>query len=133
MAALLARLSGCCYTSGMGIFGKKQRADAAGFVGTGVAATAVQVDTLTLVKVNGQRIVLARWENELFAFSDDCPHAAASLSDGSLNRWKVSCPDHGYCFDIRNGRITWPEDELYRLKRYELKIEGGEVRVKVGR
>ena len=62
---------------------------------------------------------------------DHRPHAAASLSDGSLSRWKVSCPDHGYCFDIRSGRITWPEDEFYRLKRYDVTVEAGEVRVKL--
>lgn len=99
--------------------------------GDGVQTQVQGVDVLegemTVVKVSGKQVVLTRYDGRLYAVDNACPHAAASLSGGSLNRWKLCCPDHGYCFDIRSGQITWPEDELYRLKRYEVWEEGGLV------
>ncbi len=115
----------------MGLFGKKQKPDADGFYETGISAEGVAAHTLTLVKINGKQVVVASAEGKMVAFDDECPHAAASLSDGELHRWKVICPDHGYCFDVRSGRINWPEDEVYRLKRYEIKVVDGLVKVKV--
>ncbi len=115
----------------MGIFQRKKKSDAQGFFETGIAATAVSVDQMTRVKLNGETIVLSRWQNELIAFNDICPHGAAAFSNGSIRGWQVSCPEHGYCFDIRNGRITWPEDEVYRLKRYPVKVEADMVKIKL--
>ncbi len=80
-----------------------------------------------VVRIANRRVLLTRWEGQVVAVDNACPHAAAPLSDGVLSRWKLICPDHGYCFDIRNGRIVWPEDEAYRLKRYEAKEASGRV------
>jgi nitrite reductase/ring-hydroxylating ferredoxin subunit len=43
----------------------------------------------------------------------------------------VTCPDHQYCWNIRNGRILWPEDENYRLKKYGVMVVDGIVKVKL--
>lgn len=115
----------------MRFFRRGAEVDAEGFVDTGVAATAVVAEAITAVKIQGRNVALTRWEGQLYAFSNICPHAAARLSDGTLSRWKVTCPDHGYCFDIRSGQILWPEDEFYRLPRYPVKEEAGTVRVKL--
>jgi nitrite reductase/ring-hydroxylating ferredoxin subunit len=115
----------------MGIFRRKAPADAEGFVETAVIAADVQPDQMKVVKVNGREVILTRCDDQLYAFSNDCPHAAAALSGGTLHRWKVCCPDHGYCFDIRNGRLTWPPDEPYRLQRYAVKVENGRVKIKL--
>ncbi len=104
--------------------------DKSGFY-TAVPAAAVGPGKITKVDINDQPVILTRWQNKLVAFSARCPHAAADLSQGELYRGKIECPDHGYVFSVENGRILWPEDEMRRLKRLEIKEVGGEVKVKV--
>lgn len=115
----------------MSLFRRKLKPDAEGFVDTAVPAAQVVADMMRAVRVNGRAIVLTRWEEVVYAFRSTCPHAAADLGGGSISRWKVTCPDHGYCFDVRNGRILWPEDEFYRLTCYEAKEANGTIHVKL--
>jgi 3-phenylpropionate/trans-cinnamate dioxygenase ferredoxin component len=63
----------------------------------------------------------------LFAISDICTHAEASLSEGRVDGKTVECPLHGACFDLRTGEALTPpavepvqtfpvvvqEDEIY--------------------
>ncbi len=114
----------------MRLFKSKAVPDADGFFQT-VPTDAVQPEQLTAVTINGRRLILARWQDNLYAFTAECPHAAADLADGWLARYKVTCPDHEYCFDLRNGRILWPEDEFYRLKKYEVKEVEGVIKVRL--
>ena len=109
---------------------KRAKADAAGFY-TAVAAAAVQENEMTAVKLAGKKVILTRWQGKLIAFSAVCPHAAADLSQGELHRGKVICPDHEYKFDVGNGRILYPPDETYCLRRYTVKEEDGQVLVQL--
>jgi nitrite reductase (NADH) small subunit/3-phenylpropionate/trans-cinnamate dioxygenase ferredoxin subunit len=81
--------------------------------------------------VQDNSIILTRWQEQLVAFSNVCPHAGADLVEGHLHRGRVTCPDHDYKFDIRNGRALWPEDEVCRLKRYDVVEENGLVKIKL--
>lgn len=114
----------------MSFFKRKIAADEAGYY-EATSAEKVQAGQLTAVSINGQKVVLTRYEGRLYAFTAVCPHAAADLSHGQLSRHKISCQDHDFCFDLRNGRILWPEDENYRLKTFPTKEENGRVKVKL--
>ena len=96
-----------------------------------VATDEVKEDEMTAVRVGNRKVLLTRHKGALYAVDTQCPHAAADLSKGSLRTWQLCCHEHDYCFDVRNGRIVWPEDEVYRLKRYEVKEEGGQVLVRL--
>lgn len=92
---------------------------------------AVAEDLITVVKIDGRKIILTRHNGRPYAFDSTCPHAAADLSRGTLRGWQICCHEHDYCFDVRSGRIVWPEDEVYRLRRYETKEEGGVILVRL--
>ena len=115
----------------MNLFRSTPTPDDEGFYDTGVMVDSLQPHQMTKVKLGGRPVVLTRYEGELYAFSAVCPHAAADLSEGTLYRYKVCCPDHEYCFDIRDGRILWPQDEPYGLRRYPVKEENGIVKVRL--
>lgn len=110
---------------------RKQQRDPAGFLNTGITTETVLENELTHVRLQGQTVLLTRAAGELVAFSNICPHAAADLSKGRLSRGQIKCPDHGYTFDVRTGRATWPEDEVCRLKRFALKEEAGLIWVQL--
>ena len=114
----------------MGLFNKKVDADAEGYF-PATAVSDVIDGEITAVTINGTKIILLRWQEQVYALSSKCPHAAADMSGGEVYRGKVECPDHGYVFDVKTGRTLWPEDEMVCLKRYPVKIEDEIVKVKL--
>jgi nitrite reductase/ring-hydroxylating ferredoxin subunit len=104
---------------------KELKRDAEGFVVTDVTAAAVVVDRLQRVFVDGQAILLTRLDTAIVAFAERCPHAAGKLNE--IHNGRVRCPEHDYKFDVRTGRILWPADELYRLRRYPVKVVDGVI------
>ena len=114
------------------MFRRKKGADKLGYYSCGISSKILKAGELTKVKINGQVLNLTRVNDEIVAFGDTCPHGAASLAKGSLSGYKISCPDHGYCFDIRSGHVLWPEDESYRLNLYAVKVEDGEIKIRIG-
>ena len=114
----------------MRLFKAKAEPDADGFFET-ISQAALPAEEMVSVIINGQKLIIVQWQEQLFAFKAECPHAAADLAEGWISRYKVTCPDHEYCFDMRDGRILWPEDEFYRLKKYPAKDVDGIIKVKL--
>ncbi len=111
------------------MFRQSQPRDAQGYIDSAVRLADLREGELTRVRLQDQRILLTLLESLPVAFGEFCPHGAASLSQGHVRGCLVCCPDHGYCFDMGNGRIAWPVDESYRLRRYATKVEDGRVRI----
>jgi 3-phenylpropionate/trans-cinnamate dioxygenase ferredoxin component len=107
----------------------QEQADNEGFVTAVTTADLREGQKLSLV-LKGVKVLLMRWQGVAYAVSAVCPHAAADLSGGEFYRGKIECPDHGYCFDVRNGRTLWPEDEMVRLRCYPTKEVDGQVWVR---
>lgn len=114
----------------MNLFRSKAKPDVDGYFTT-VTVDTVQTNQMTAVTINGHKLILAIYEGDIFAFAAECPHASADFGKGWVSRYKVTCPDHEYCWDVRSGRILWPEDENYRLKKYPVKVIDNLVKVKL--
>ena len=77
-------------------------------------------DQMKLLRVNGERIVLARTANGYHAFEDRCSHRGGSLAAGVLIDGTVQCLWHGSQFDVTAGRVTCgPATKAIRV--YEVK------------
>jgi nitrite reductase/ring-hydroxylating ferredoxin subunit len=61
------------------------------------------------------------------AIEDACNHAGASLSEGERCGACVSCPMHGYLFELATGRLVQPRGLCDDQRRFEARIEGEEV------
>ncbi len=57
------------------------------------------------VKYGGFRIVLIRYEDEVFALDELCPHADASIAMGPVGNGCIACPWHYAEFDLRTGEV----------------------------
>jgi len=78
------------------------------------------------VDVDGLPIGLANVAGTIYAFSDSCRHAGGSLSSGVLHEDIVTCPLHGWAFNVRNGKSFVPPVGL-RIATYEVRVEDGDV------
>ena len=118
--------SGSGYDPDMPLFRRVER-DESGFVNTRISAEIIAKDEIVTTSVDKQKVVLTRIADEVVGISAECPHAAADLSGGDVRAGRISCPDHGWKFDMRSGRTIWPEDEACRLTHYEVNVRDGIV------
>lgn len=83
-------------------------------------AIAFQANGMCVVEVDGKKISLAKYQNELFAFAYKCPHASGIMADGFIDALgNAVCPLHRYKFNLKNGRNVTGEG--YYLKTYVIK------------
>lgn len=64
-----------------------------------------------------------------YAIEDACNHAGASLSEGSRLGSCVTCPMHGYVFDLTTGALIEPRRLCDDQRCYVARFEGSDVAV----
>lgn len=94
-----------------------------------IQETELQNGSMKLVNVAGQEILLARIGDEVFGLSNRCPHMGCLLSKGKLGNYVVTCPCHGWTFDVRNGQHTRISGKS--LMSYKCKIKDGKIFVEI--
>ncbi|MGD9605679.1 MAG: Rieske (2Fe-2S) protein [Bacilli bacterium] len=62
-------------------------------------------DTPFLFEHEGQRILLAKKDDKIYAISDKCPHMGTSLMKGTIQEGVVTCKSHNAKIDIVTGEI----------------------------
>jgi nitrite reductase/ring-hydroxylating ferredoxin subunit len=62
---------------------------------------------------------------ELFALENTCPHQGGPLADGWLEDSIVTCPWHGWCFNVRTGKMTL--GEFARVPRFAVERDGSDL------
>lgn len=65
----------------------------------------------------------------LHAVDGICPHQGGPLADGELSGTVVTCPWHGWKFDVRTGQCLTGSRVVQPV--YEVKTEGNNVMVAV--
>ena len=83
--------------------------------------------TMKPVEADGTPIALANVDGELYAVQGHCLHLQGPLGDGRLEGAKLTCPWHGWQYDVRTGLNEF--DHAIRLETYEVTVEDGEVKV----
>jgi nitrite reductase/ring-hydroxylating ferredoxin subunit len=90
----------------------------------------VRPGTGAVVVAKGVRIALFRHRGGgWYALRNHCPHMGGHLGEGPLDDHVVSCPDHGWQFDVRTG--VSPSSELIAVRTHPVRIEGDDVYVGV--
>jgi nitrite reductase (NADH) small subunit len=81
------------------------------------------------VEANGKQIALFNVGGAFHAIDNTCLHRGGPLGEGELEDKIVTCPWHGWQYDVTSGVNTM--DESQRVDRYETKVEGDAVLVAV--
>lgn len=73
------------------------------------------------VIIGGTAVAVANVDGKFCAISNTCPHAEGPLGDGALEGSVVTCPYHGWKFDVGTGAcLTNPG---VTIKTYPVAIE----------
>jgi 3-phenylpropionate/trans-cinnamate dioxygenase ferredoxin subunit len=73
------------------------------------------------VMAGDRRICVAKFQQQLFAFANKCPHASGLFVEGYIDATgNVVCPIHRYKFCICNGRNVTGEG--YFLKNWVVEV-----------
>jgi nitrite reductase (NADH) small subunit len=82
--------------------------------------------------VVGDRIIaIYHVGGQFYALDGICPHAGGPLGEGSLSGPIVTCPWHGWQFDVRTGQSCL--NAKIRHPSFPVTIDGNEILVDVGR
>lgn len=80
--------------------------------------------------VVGDRIVaLFNVDGQYFAMDGVCPHQGGPVGKGELNGCIVTCPWHGWQFDVRDGQSQLSPG--VRHPTFETKVDNGRVFVRI--
>lgn len=89
----------------------------------------IQENKITAIEIDDRTVLLTRIDGKIHAFSARCPHASGDLREGELHRGRISCPTHGWKFDIRSGRCFTDED--CRLRKFRISEAHDQVTVSI--
>ena len=71
--------------------------------------------------IDGKNIAIFNLDNKFFAIDNVCKHKGGSLGDGELDGNTVTCPLHGWQYNITNGEcLTNPN---VKLDSYDVKVD----------
>ena len=79
------------------------------------------------VRLGDIKVAVFKVDGSLRAIQDSCPHMGASLADGRVERGKVVCHWHGWCFDLTSGQGDQQSKRWLRARVYEIEVRGDEV------
>lgn len=82
-----------------------------------------------VVSAGDKEIALFKVEGKFYALDNTCPHSGGPLGEGTLEGLVVTCPWHGWQFNVADGKcllnpsITQP--------CYRVQAQGEEIQVEV--
>ena len=86
------------------------------------------------VIADGIEIALFNIEGKIFAISNVCSHQRFSLlHEGEFKDCVVTCPMHGWAYDVRTGISTnaSPEGAGGRVKVFKTEMKNGKVLINI--
>ena len=97
---------------------------------TKVASTSeIPVGTGKVVDAGGKSIAVFNSEGTFYAIENTCKHKGGPLGDGSLSGTSVTCPWHGWVYDVTTGSCS--TDSSITVQKFDVKVEGQDVLVSV--
>lgn len=85
----------------------------------------VQLGKGMSAEANGIQIALFNIGGKFYAIQGTCPHRGGPLGEGDVQDETVTCPLHGWQFNVTNG------NGMAKVQTFPTKIENGKVFVNI--
>jgi nitrite reductase (NADH) small subunit len=82
------------------------------------------------IQLDGTTIALANVGGQFHALSNTCLHRGGPLGQGSLQGNLVTCPWHGWTFDVTSGKVSGSQSA--GVGCYAVELWGEDVYVDIG-
>ena len=86
--------------------------------------------TIREFQVNGKTIALANVDGTFYAVNNTCLHRGGPLGQGELEDKVVTCPWHGWQYDVTTGKVTM--NPSVGVDTYAVEVRGEDIFVDCG-
>jgi len=83
--------------------------------------------SMQLFEVEGGSVIIARADDNFYAFDARCPHSYQPLMDGKLKGHTITCAYHSINFSMATGKVNFGSSAPLML--YDVRVEGDEVQL----
>jgi nitrite reductase (NADH) small subunit len=95
-----------------------------------IATTAeIAPGTIREVQAEGKTLAVANVEGRFYAISNTCIHRGGPLGQGLLEGIVVTCPWHGWRYDVSTGKAS--HNQAAGVECYPVEVRGEEVFVDI--
>jgi nitrite reductase/ring-hydroxylating ferredoxin subunit len=82
-----------------------------------------------VVEVGGKAVALFNCNGTFHAMDNECKHRGGPLGEGSLSGTIVTCPWHGWEYDVTSGTCQF--DSSIKVQKFEVRVDGDDIVVSV--
>ena len=90
----------------------------------------IPAGTIREFQVDGKTLAISNIEGKFFAISNTCLHRGGPLGEGELKGKIVTCPWHGWQYDVTNGKLVM--NPSIGEDCYQVEVRGDDIFVNVG-
>jgi nitrite reductase/ring-hydroxylating ferredoxin subunit len=80
-----------------------------------------------IYEVDGNSIAICNVNGNYFAIQNMCPHRGGPVGEGEIEDGTITCPWHGFRFDLKTGACAF--NPAMKLTLYDLKVEGPDIKI----
>ena len=102
--------------------------DDAGYVRVAAVAD-VPPGAGAVVQANGRLVALFNVDGTFYALDNTCLHRGGPVGEGELEGAIVTCPWHGFQYDVTTGRNVF--DPEVGLETFDVRVSDGDVLIRV--
>jgi nitrite reductase/ring-hydroxylating ferredoxin subunit len=93
-------------------------------------AAEIPAGTIREFQVEGKAIALANVGGKFYAISNTCLHRGGPLGQGVVEGSIVTCPWHGWQYDVTTGKLV--QNPAIGVDRYVLEVRGEDIFIDMG-
>ena len=95
-----------------------------------VKVAEVPAGTIRELQVEGKAVAVANVGGKIFAINNTCLHRGGPLGEGSMEGKVVTCPWHGWQFDVTTGKAV--QNPAAGVDCYHTEVRGEDIFIDLG-
>jgi nitrite reductase/ring-hydroxylating ferredoxin subunit len=80
-----------------------------------------------VAEVSGKTLAVFNVDGNFHVIDNTCVHRGGPLGEGDVERHVVTCPWHGWQFNVTTGECV--KNPSAKVEVYQVKVEGNDVKV----
>jgi nitrite reductase (NADH) small subunit len=90
----------------------------------------IPAGTIREFQIDGKVIALANVDGTFHAINNTCLHRGGPLGQGEMHGKEVTCPWHGWTYDVTTGKVRM--NPAVGVETYATEVRGEDIFVDVG-